>query len=194
MILLYLILTYFISSIPFGLVIAKIFSNKNLRQEGSKNIGATNVARVLGKKLAVLVFFLDGLKGYIPVVLVPFFFENHSSISTIIAITGLIAVCGHVFSIYLKLQGGKGVSTTVAILFAVDFRLGLIFSATWLLVFFIKRISSLSALTATLLMPFVSVYLQKSLIEIIILLVIASLIFFKHKKNIKRLLDGSEKQ
>jgi glycerol-3-phosphate acyltransferase PlsY len=193
MIFLYLIVTYLISSIPFGLITAKIFSDKDLRKEGSGNIGATNVARVLGKKLAILVFLLDALKGYIPVVLIKFFFANHSDISQIVIIASLVAVCGHIFSIYLKFKGGKGVSTTVAILFAFDYHIGLLFVATWLIIFIVKKISSLSALVAASLMPIFAIFLQKSSLEIIILISISALIFFKHKENIKRIMNESKK-
>ena len=194
MILLYLILTYLIASIPFGLVVAKIFSNKDLRKEGSNNIGATNVARILGKKWAMLVFCLDSFKGYIPVALIPFFFKDQSNISIITAITALIAVCGNIFSVYLKFNGGKGVATTIGILCAIDIKIGIFFIIIWLLMFVIKKISSLSSLTATLLTPFFAIYVQQSSIEVIvILIIIALLIFIKHKENIKRLIGGSEK-
>lgn len=194
MILLYLTLAYLIASIPFGLVVAKIFSNKDLRNEGSNNIGATNVARIVGKKWAMLVFCLDSFKGYIPVALIPFFFKDQSNISIITAITALIAVCGHIFSVYLKFKGGKGVATTIGILCAIDIKIGIFFIIIWLLMFAIKKTSSLSALTATLLMPFFTIYVQQSSIEVIVILIIISLlIFIKHKENIKRLIGGSEK-
>ena len=116
MILLYLILTYLIASITFGLVVAKIFSNKDLRKEGSNNIGATNVARILGKKWAMLVFCLDSFKGYIPVALIPFFLKIKASAINKYCDHCLNCCFGHIFSVYLKFNGGKGVATTIGFL------------------------------------------------------------------------------
>jgi len=102
--LLYLIIIYLIASIPFGLVISKIFYNKDIRKEGAGNIGATNVARILGKKFAIIVFLLDGAKGYISVVVMPFIFEDQANIKAIMAIALLIVILGHIFPIYLKFK------------------------------------------------------------------------------------------
>ena len=162
MITLYLILTYLISSIPFGVVVNKLFSNEDIRKKGSGNIGATNVARVMGKKFAILVLILDGLKGYIPVIFATSIFKDSSNLSLLVIIIGLTAICGHIFPIYLKFKGGKGVATTIAILFAIDIKIGVIFILSWLLIFLLKRISSLSALGATFLMPFMAIYFQKT--------------------------------
>ena len=191
MIFLYLIATYLISSIPFGLIIAKIFSDKDLRKEGSGNIGATNVARVLGKKLAILVFLLDALKGYIPVVLIKFFFADHSNMSQIVIIASLVAVCGHIFSIYLKFKGGKGVATLIGGIFYYDPLLTIIIAIGWYIIFYITRIVSIASIVILIV---ISLYFALKFSLIFSGLTIAPIIcIYRHKDNIKRILEGKEK-
>ena len=118
--LLFLILTYFISAIPFGLVLTKHFLKKDVRESGSGNIGATNVTRVAGKKIGALTLMLDGLKGMIMVIFARFLFSSVNYLHLYLALVSLVAVVAHIYPIYLNFKGGKVVATAIAVLLALD--------------------------------------------------------------------------
>ncbi|MGL9732546.1 MAG: glycerol-3-phosphate 1-O-acyltransferase PlsY [Wolbachia sp.] len=181
-----LILSYVLGSIPFSLIITRI-KGINLRKIGSGNIGATNVARTGNKGFAVLALFLDSLKGFIAVHITQQFF---SSGSFYICASAILVVLGHIFSIWLKFNGGKGVATTLGILIALSIYMGLVFIFVWLAVFSIFRYSSLASLAATASAVTISLFFQKGLF--FTLLIGAMLVFFKHYKNIANLLKGKE--
>jgi len=140
-----LILSYILGSIPFSLIITRI-KGINLREVGSGNIGATNVARTGNKCLAALALFLDSLKGFIAVYIAQQFCDNNDFYTYVSAI---LAVLGHMFPIWLKFSGGKGVATTLGVLIAFNIPVALVFIFVWLAVFFTFRYSSLASLSAT---------------------------------------------
>ncbi|QUI60230.1 MULTISPECIES: glycerol-3-phosphate 1-O-acyltransferase PlsY [unclassified Wolbachia] len=181
-----LILSYILGSIPFSLIIAKI-NGINLREVGSGNIGATNVARTGNKRLAVLALFLDSLKGFVAVYTAQQFCDNNDFY---IYVSAILAVLGHMFPIWLRFNGGKGVATTLGALIALNISIALAFVLVWLIVFFIFRYSSLASLAATAAAVIASFFFQKELF--LILLTVAILIFLKHYKNIANLLQGRE--
>ncbi|MFT4313881.1 glycerol-3-phosphate acyltransferase [Wolbachia endosymbiont of Nasonia vitripennis] len=181
-----LILSYILGSIPFSLIIAKI-NGINLREVGSGNIGATNVARTGNKRLAVLALFLDSLKGFVGVYTAQQFCDNNDFY---IYVSAILAVLGHMFPIWLRFNGGKGVATTLGVLVALNISIALAFVFVWLIVFFIFRYSSLASLAANAAAVIASFFFQKELF--LILLTVAILIFLKHYKNIANLLQGRE--
>ncbi|WP_410543484.1 glycerol-3-phosphate 1-O-acyltransferase PlsY [Wolbachia endosymbiont of Frankliniella intonsa] len=180
------VLSYILGSIPFSLIIAKI-NGINLREVGSGNIGATNVARTGNKFLAALALFLDTSKGFIAVYTAQQFCDNND---LYIYVSAILAVLGHMFPIWLRFNGGKGVATTLGVLVALNISIALAFVFVWLIVFFIFRYSSLASLAATAGAVIESFFFQKELF--LILLTVAILIFLKHYKNIANLLQGRE--
>ncbi|WP_395460914.1 glycerol-3-phosphate 1-O-acyltransferase PlsY [Wolbachia endosymbiont (group B) of Ablattaria laevigata] len=180
------VLSYILGSIPFSLIIAKI-NGINLREVGSGNIGATNVARTGNKFLAALALFLDTSKGFIAVYTAQQFCDNND---LYIYVSAILAVLGHMFPIWLRFNGGKGVATTLGVLVALNISIALAFVFVWLIVFFIFRYSSLASLAATAAAVIASFFFQKELF--LILLTVAILIFLKHYKNIANLLQGRE--
>lgn len=184
----YLLFSYLIGAISFGIVISHIFSLPDPRTIGSKNPGATNVLRT-GKKLAALLTLLgDALKGALTVGLAQYF-ELPSLIVGFIAIATLI---GHVFPIYYGFKGGKGVATAAGILFMFSWVMGLIVLAIWLGVFFIWRYSSLAAILAACLSPVIGFFYKIDFYELIATSIIALILILRHIENIKRLIDGTE--
>lgn len=184
----FLIVSFFIGGMPFGYFIFKIVKNDDIRKYGSGNIGATNVGRLLGKKYAILTFLLDGLKGFFAVILSKYLFPNYEFMHYL---SGFFAILGHLYSPYLKFKGGKGMATTVLVLFALNLKLGLIISLAWLLTFKITGISALSALISISIMTISSFFIIDIRLAII-LLILTILIFFKHKDNIERLINNEE--
>lgn len=184
----YLLFSYLIGAISFGIVISHIFSLPDPRTIGSKNPGATNVLRT-GKKLAALLTLLgDALKGSLTVGLAQYF-ELSPLMVGLIAIATLI---GHVFPIYYGFKGGKGVATAAGILFMFSWVMGLIVLAIWLGVFFIWRYSSLAAILAASLSPVIGFFYKIDFYELIATSIIALILILRHIENIKRLIDGTE--
>ena len=138
------LISYFIGSIPFGLLLTKIFTGKDVREIGSGNIGATNVLRTGNKLLAAITLLLDTLKGYMPVIISLKYFPELTPLSCI------ITFLGHVFPVWLKFKGGKGVATYLGILFALDYGLSLLFIFTWTVVFLIFKYSSVASIFSSL--------------------------------------------
>ena len=139
-----ILFSYLSGSIPFGLILTKIFGDQDIRNIGSGNIGATNVLRSGNKFLALITLTLDVLKGYIPVIITQQYFPG------LIQLSCVLAFLGHVFPIWLKLKGGKGVATYLGILLALSIQLGFLFMFTWLAVSLIFRYSSLSSMFSSL--------------------------------------------
>ena len=184
----YLLFSYLIGAISFGIVMSYIFSLPDPRTIGSKNPGATNVLRT-GKKLAALLTLLgDALKGALTVGLAQYF-ELSSLMIGLIAIATLI---GHVFPIYYGFKGGKGVATAAGILFMFSWVMGLTVLGIWLGVFFIWRYSSLAAIIAGSLSPVIGFFYGIDFYELIASSVIALILILRHMENIKRLIDGTE--
>lgn len=181
-----LILSYVLGSIPFSLIITKA-KGIDLRKVGSGNVGATNVLRTGNKCLAALALLLDSLKGFIAVYIAQQFFSNDD---LYIHLSAILAVLGHMFPIWLKFKGGKGVATTLGMLIMLDVNIALIFIFTWVTVFFVFRYSSLASLSATTVIMVTSFFFQRNLF--LTLLVIGILVFLKHYKNITNLIKGGE--
>ena len=177
--------SYLIGSIPFGFLLTKIFLNKDIRNIGSGNIGATNALRTGNKKIGFSTLILDILKAAITIIFVKF---NYSEF---IFISSLCVFLGHVFPIWLKFKGGKGVATYVGILFSINLTYGLIFITIWLIVFFIFKYSSLSSIIASLSIPlYLFTFLNN--LNLFFSLIMLILIFFTHRENIKRLINKEE--
>jgi len=179
------IISYLMGSIPFGLLLTKIFLKKDIREIGSGNIGATNVLRAGNKTIGYITLILDILKAVAPVIYVKIFYQDFLYISS------LSAFLGHVFPVWLKFKGGKGVATYVGILFAINFYLGLIFTFSWFMTFFISRYSSLSSLIGAASIPIYLLILTQ-FDQVIFFTIMFVLIFFTHRENIKRLKNKEE--
>ena len=179
------IYSYLLGSIPFGLVLTKIFLKKDIRTVGSGNIGTTNVLRTGNKFLAMGTLALDLLKGYISVYITIFYFENLSSLSA------LICFIGHIFPIWLRFKGGKGVATYLGIILALYYKYFLIFSVSWIFLSLLFRFASLSSMISTLIV-FLYAYFFEIDNNILILFIFFVMILFTHKENILRLKSSTE--
>ena len=188
MIVIYLLFSYLIGAISFGIVISHIFSLPDPRTIGSKNPGATNVLRTGNKLAALLTLLGDALKGSLTVGLAQYF-ELSPLMVGLIAIATLV---GHVFPIYYGFKGGRGVATAAGILFMFSWIMGLIVLAIWLGVFFIWRYSSLAAIIAASLSPVIGFFYKIDFYELIATSIIALILILRHVENIKRLIDGTE--
>jgi acyl phosphate:glycerol-3-phosphate acyltransferase len=186
----FLMFAYLCGSIPFGLIITKLVGKTDVRKHGSGSIGATNVARVLGKTWAALTVLLDGLKGFIPVLLANSFFKRELG-DLFIALTGIMAILGHIFPLWLKFKGGKGIATTIFVLLAVNWGLGLFLCLIWFNVFLLTRISAVASLTAMFLTTLLALFYSSFEIAGMCLF-LCIIIFIKHKENIKRILRKEE--
>ncbi len=191
---LYLIFSYLVASIPFGLLLSKIFAKKDIREFGSKNIGATNVTRILGKKLGALTLLLDGAKGAIMVIIARFYFFEVNNLHLYLVLVSSVAVLGHIFSIYLKYKGGKGVATAIACLLALDFSVGMLSLCFWILAFSGFKTSSIASLVAIFSSIITSSLFEAPLSQIVFCWFLFILIFIKHKENILRIATGEEKK
>ncbi|MAI10370.1 MAG: acyl-phosphate glycerol 3-phosphate acyltransferase [Rhodospirillaceae bacterium] len=179
------LLSYVAGSIPFGLVLTKLAGTGNLREIGSGNIGATNVLRTGRKGIAAATLLLDAAKGAAAVLVA----NKISPEAALIA--GLFAVLGHNFPVWLKFKGGKGMATTLGVLLAIAWQVGLLAIATWLLTAAIFRFSSLAALIALLASP-IFAYLLSAEKVLIITAILALLGIARHHENIRRLIAGEE--
>ena len=177
---------YLLGSVPFGLVLVRLAGLGDIREIGSHNIGATNVLRTGRKDLALLTLLLDSGKGAIAVLIASYIWGIQGAMGA-----ALGSVVGHMFPVWLKFHGGKGVATTLGVLLALSPLTGLASCATWVVMAAIFRISSLSALTALALAPVFSIYLSEYRIEYLAA-TLAALVWWKHRENIKRLLNGTE--
>jgi glycerol-3-phosphate acyltransferase PlsY len=176
--------SYLLGSIPFGFILTKVFLKKDIRDIGSGNIGATNALRTGNKLLGYATLILDISKAILPVLFVKFNYPDY------IFIAALSTFLGHVFPIWLKFKGGKGVATYVGILFSINLFFGLVFIVSWAITFLISRYSSLSSLIASLIVPiYLVVFENYNSIFFIIMFV---LIFYTHRENVKRLKNKEE--
>ena len=174
---------YLIGSIPFGLVLSKLLNKNDPRLVGSKNIGATNIVRTSGWKLGLLTLIFDMLKGFIPVIVL----KNHFIEQSFVI---LFIFLGHLFPIWIKFKGGKGIAVIIGCLFGYKFFYGLLFSIVWLVTALVSKYSSLAALVASLSILII-IYAENDNIFVIIFIIV-TMIFLKHFSNIKRLLKGNE--
>ena len=199
--------SYLSGSIPFGLILTTIFGKQDIRKIGSGNIGATNVLRTGNRYLAAMTLILDILKGYVPVVITQQFFSEY------LLLSGLMAFLGHIFPIWLKFKGGKGVATYLGVLFALSYGLSVLFIFTWLVVTLIFKYSSVSSIFSTMTVFVVTLIREsalpalKAMNEIpsnsnliitvntsLILFIFFILIVFTHRKNISNLKNKTEQK
>ena len=177
-------ISYLLGSIPFGLLLTKFFLNKDIRNIGSGNIGATNVLRSGNKLIGYTTLCFDIIKAVLPVIYVKLNYPDF------IYISSLSVFLGHVFPIWLKFKGGKGVATYVGILFSINLIFGIIFGITWILIFLISKYSSLSSLIGSISIPiYLFIFNEEQIIFFVIMFV---LIFYTHRENIKRLKNKEE--
>jgi len=191
------VFSYFCGSIPFGLILTKAFSGKDIRNIGSRNIGATNVLRTGNKYLAFSTLILDILKGYFAVIITQQYFLE------LIQLSALLVFLGHLFPIWLKFKGGKGVATFIGILFALSYSLTLLFVLTWITVALIFKYSSLSSIFASITV-FVISFIKENAIKAfdpnisnvsdikLLLFIFLILIIYTHKNNIFNLINRTE--
>ena len=179
------IISYLMGSIPFGFILTKFFLKKDIREIGSGNIGATNALRTGNKLIGYSTLLLDVIKAILPVIYVKI---NHPEL---IYIASLCAFLGHVFPVWLKFKGGKGVATYVGILFTINIFLGFIFCGSWLIIFLLSRYSSLSSLIGSLTIP-VYIFFYEQISATFFFGIMFVLIFYTHRENIKRLKNKEE--
>lgn len=182
--------SYLLGSTPFGLILCRIFGYGDIRKIGSGNIGATNVLRTGNKILAAITLLLDGGKGLFAVLASALIIKEFGA-HDFLLVCGLFAILGHCYPVWLKFKGGKGVATTLGVLLAAVPLAGVVACATWLIVALLSKISSLSALAALAVAPVV-VFFVYGVPPGVICLLISVLVFWKHRENIKRLLNGTE--
>ena len=178
-------ISYLMGSIPFGLILTKIFLKKDIRDIGSGNIGATNVLRTGNKIIGYLTLSLDILKAVIPVLYIKFNYPE------LVYVSSLSVFIGHVFPLWLKFKGGKGVATYVGILFSINYILGLVFVISWLIIFFISKYSSLGSILASLIIPFF-IFFNPNYENEYFFTIMFVLIFYTHRENVKRLINKEE--
>jgi glycerol-3-phosphate acyltransferase PlsY len=179
------IYSYILGSIPFGLILTKIFLKKDIRKIGSGNIGATNVLRTGKKFLGTATLILDGLKAYASVLITLNFYPDY------IYLSSLMCFLGHIFPIWLKFNGGKGIAVYLGVLFAFSIYLGLIFIITWVIILYISKYSSLSSLISSVIILLYSITLNDfnmSLLFFIIFIIVT----YTHRENISRIKSRTE--
>ena len=177
--------SYLLGSIPFGLILTKFFLKKDIRDVGSGNIGTTNVLRTGKKSLAAATLLLDLLKGYLSVVITFYYFED------LISYSALLCFVGHIFPIWLKFKGGKGVATYLGVILALSYKFFLIFGIVWLVLTFLFRFASLSSMISTLIIFLYSYFFENNNFSLI-LFIFFIIILYTHRENIVRLKNSSE--
>ena len=178
------ILSYLMGSVPFGFILTKVFLKKDLRDIGSGNIGATNALRAGNKSLGYGTLFLDIIKAIIPVVYVKLNYPDY------IFIASLCVFLGHIFPIWLKFKGGKGVATYVGILFSINLTIGFVFIGVWFFTFLVSKYSSLSSLVGSLSVPIYLLFFTNQ--NLVFFSIIFILLLYTHRENVKRLKNREE--
>jgi len=178
------ITSYLIGSIPFGFILTKIFLKKDIRDIGSGNIGATNALRTGNKSLGYGTLLLDVLKAIIPVIYTKLNYPDY------IFITSMFVFIGHVFPLWLKFKGGKGVAPYVGILFSINLIYGIVFVSIWIITFLISKYSSLASLIASFTIPIYLLFFNNE--NLIFFSIMFVLIFYTHRENVKRLKNKEE--
>ena len=178
------ITSYLMGSIPFGFILTKIFLKKDIRGIGSGNIGATNALRTGNKSLGYGTLLLDVLKAIIPVIYIKLNYPDY------IFITSIFVFIGHVFPLWLKFKGGKGVAPYVGILFSINLIYGIVFVSIWIITFLISKYSSLASLIASFAIPIYLLFFNNE--NLIFFSIMFVLIFYTHRENVKRLKNKEE--
>ncbi len=190
--LVFMLIAYLLGSISFAVVASWIFKLPDPRTYGSKNPGATNVLRSGKKAAAILTLLGDAGKGWLAVVLAQYFVQTWYYAGDIVAAVALAVFIGHVFPIFLRFQGGKGVATAVGVLLGLNLWVGLLAILTWILAVLIWRISSLSALIAAVLAPVYALVFLGFDVNVLVILVMSLILMWRHKANIANLIAGKE--
>ena len=186
---LFLVFSYFLGAIPFGYILCYLTDKKDIRQEGSGNIGATNVLRIKGKAFGIITLALDMLKGILPIL----YGLRHFDSPVLIIGGGAAAILGHLYSVYLKFKGGKGVSTFVGMTAVFHFPSALVFGGVFLFTYFLTRYISASSIAGVSAVFFVTLFTNVMEVAMIVFVVVL-LIIIKHRGNIKRIIAGTEPQ
>ena len=188
---------YLIGSLSFAVIVSRLMGLNDPRSYGSKNPGATNVLRSGNKAAAVATLLLDALKGWLPVMLVKWLGADYGLGGGTVAGVGLAAFLGHLYPVFFKFKGGKGVATAAGVLIGISWVLGLAVLATWLIVAYFSRFSSLASLAAAVFSPLYYLfgdraawYVDKRIV--MALVVISALLIYRHRENINKLLKGTE--
>ena len=191
------LLAYLLGSLSFAVIVSRVLGLNDPRSYGSKNPGATNVLRSGNKAAAVATLLLDGLKGWLAVALVKWFGGDWGLGDGTLAAVALAVFLGHLYPVFFRFKGGKGVATAAGVLLGVNWVLGLATLATWLIVAFFSRYSSLAAIAAAVFAPLFYLlgdraawYVDKSIVAALI--AISALLLYRHRENINRLLKGTE--
>ena len=179
------IYSYILGSIPFGLILTRIFLKKDIRKIGSGNIGATNVLRTGKKTLGVTTLLFDMFKSYISVIVTLGFFYEY------IYLSALLCILGHIFPIWLKFKGGKGIAVYLGILFAFSIYLAFIFMLVWIIVLYTSKYSSLSSLISSLVIFFYSIVLNNFNMSLLFFIIL-TIVVYTHRENILRIKNGTE--
>jgi acyl phosphate:glycerol-3-phosphate acyltransferase len=191
------LLAYLIGSLSFAVIVSRLMGLSDPRSYGSKNPGATNVLRSGSKAAAAITLLLDGLKGWLPVVLVKWFGGDYGLGEGTMAAVGLAAFLGHLYPVFFQFKGGKGVATAAGVLLGVSWVLGVATLATWVIVAFFSRYSSLASLVSAAFAPLYYLfgdraawYVDKSLLAVMV--AISALLVYRHRENINKLIKGTE--
>tara|TARA_B100001741_G_scaffold293094_1_gene274464 strand:+ start:676 stop:1251 length:576 start_codon:yes stop_codon:yes gene_type:complete len=179
-----ILVSYLCGSIPFGFLLTKFFLKRDIRKMGSGNIGATNVLRTGNKLIGYSTLTLDVLKAIVPLIIIKF------NLPEFIFVSSLSIFLGHVFPVWLKFKGGKGVATYVGMLFCINYILGFIFIISWFIVFILSKYSSLSSMIASLSIPIFCFFIYNENFYFFTMMFI--LVFLTHRENIKRLINNTE--
>ena len=177
--------SYLIGSIPFGLIITKLFLKSDIRKIGSGNIGATNVLRTGKKSLAASTLLFDVSKGYLSIYLTQIYFND------LVYLTAISCFIGHIFPVWLNFKGGKGIATYLGIILCLSFELAIVFGVTWLIIFFIFRYSSLSSIVSTLIVLAYSNFLRNYDLSTYLFTAFV-IVLYTHRKNIIKLKNKKE--
>lgn len=191
------LLAYLLGSLSFAVIVSRCMGLKDPRSYGSNNPGATNVLRSGNKLAAVATLLLDGLKGWLPVVLVKWFGHAYGLDEGTVAAVGLAAFFGHLYPVFFQFKGGKGVATAAGVLFGVDWLLGLATLATWAIVAYFSRYSSLAALAAAVFAPLYYLFGDRAAwyvdkLILMVIFIISAMLVYRHRENITKLLKGTE--
>ena len=188
---------YLVGSLSFAVIVSRAMGLNDPRTYGSKNPGATNVLRSGSKPAAVVTLLLDGFKGWLPVVLVKWFGEPYGLGDGTVALVGLAAFLGHLFPVFFRFEGGKGVATALGVLLAMNWMLGLATAATWLLIAYFFRYSSLASIVAAVFAPVYYLFgggtawiMDKSIL--VSMAAMSGMLVWRHAENITRLVKGTE--
>lgn len=192
------VIAYLLGSISFSVIFSKKIAGIDVRQEGSKNAGTTNVLRTVGKKAAALTLVCDILKGVVAILIayaISFITEELNA-ALLVQIAGIFAIIGHTFPVFFKFKGGKGIATSLGILLLVNYQIGLICLVFWIIIVAFTRMVSLGSIMAAILFPVLTIFItQNYFVEgnyIIFGIIVAVMVVFNHRSNVKRILGGNE--